>query len=91
MDYFDLSQKGDGDLNKVLTDIKSPFLVVSFSSDWLFPKSHSKELVKALRNNNIDVTYCNIESAYGHDAFLLEIATLGQLVSGFLESRSRKE
>jgi homoserine O-acetyltransferase len=91
MDYFDLSQKGDGDLSKSLAGLKSPFLVVSFSSDWLFPKSHSKELVKALRNNNIDVSYCNIESAYGHDAFLLEIETLGQLVSGFLASRSIKE
>ena len=87
MDYFDLSQKGDGDLKKSFDNVVSPFLVVSFSSDWLFPTSHSEELVKALRNNNIDVTYCNIESAYGHDAFLLEIEALGNLVSGFLASR----
>ncbi len=88
MDYYDLSKKGDGDLNKSLEKVTSPFLVVSFSSDWLFPKSHSKELVKALRNNNIDATYCDIESSYGHDAFLLEIDTLGKLISGFLASRT---
>jgi len=91
MDYYDIAQKGDGDLNQAFTDVTSPFLIISFSSDWLFPKSHSKELVKALRNNNIDVTYCDIESSYGHDAFLLEIETLEKLVSGFLGSRTRKE
>lgn len=87
MDYYDISKKGDGDLKAAFTNVTSPFLVVSFSSDWLFPKSHSRELVKALRNNNIDVTYCDIDSSYGHDAFLLEIDTLGNLVSSFLESR----
>lgn len=88
MDYYDISKKGDGDLNAAFKEVKSPFLIVSFSSDWLFPKSHSKELVKAIRNNNIDVTYCDIESSYGHDAFLLEVETLGNLVSSFLESRT---
>ena len=89
MDYFDLAEKAGGDLNKVLENVESPFLVVAFSSDWLFPSSHSEKLVKALRNNNTDVTYCNIQSVYGHDAFLLEIDELGKLVSGFLESRSK--
>ena len=90
MDYFDLSRKADGDLNKAVAHISSPFLVVSFSSDWLFPSNHSRELVRALRNNNIDVSYCDIESAYGHDAFLLETETLGKLISGFLKSRTRE-
>lgn len=90
MDYFDLSSKGNGDLNKALEKVKSTFLVVSFSSDWLFPTSHSKELVKALRNNNVDVSYCNIESGYGHDAFLLETETLGKLITGFLSSSLKK-
>ena len=90
MDYFDLSRKADGDLNGAVAHLSSPFLVVSFSSDWLFPSNHSRELVRALRNNNIDVSYCDIESAYGHDAFLLETETLGKLISGFLGSRYRE-
>ena len=61
-------------------------MVISFSSDWLFPPAQSKELVKALLDNDIDTTYCNIESSYGHDAFLLEEATLGKMLSGFLNN-----
>ena len=87
MDYFDLSSAGGDDLSAAFADTKASFLVVSFSSDWLFPPERSKEIVKALRNNNIEVSYCDIESAYGHDAFLLEMETLGKLVSGFLASR----
>jgi len=87
MDYFDLSQKGDGNLSEALKEADAKFMVISFSSDWLFPPHASQEIVKALRNNNKEVTYCNIESAYGHDAFLLETETLGKLISGFLGSR----
>lgn len=90
MDYFDLSNKGDGDLSKALSEVKSTFLVVSFSSDWLFPSEASREIVKALRNNNVEVSYCDIKSEYGHDAFLLESETLGKLISGFLASESAK-
>ena len=46
--------------------------------------------MKALRNNNIEVSYCNIESEFGHDAFLLETETLGELINGFLKSRSKE-
>ena len=87
MDYFDLSGEGAGGLKEAFERVTSPFLVVSFSSDWLFPPERSKEIVRALRSNNTEVTYCDIESAYGHDAFLLEAETLGSLVSGFLSSR----
>jgi homoserine O-acetyltransferase len=85
MDYFDLS--AGGDLRDAFARTESPFLVVSFSSDWLFPPKSSREIVKALRNNNIDVTYCDVESAYGHDAFLLETETLGALMADYLEAR----
>jgi homoserine O-acetyltransferase len=90
MDYFDLSQSGGGNLTEAMKNVKSKFLVVSFSSDWLFPPSASREIVKALRNNNIEVTYCNIESEFGHDAFLLETETLGKLIHGFLKSRIKE-
>ncbi len=84
MDYFDLAQPS-GDLRKELARAKAAFLVVSFSSDWLFPSYMSKEIVSALRRNNKDVCYAEIQSDYGHDAFLLEVDTLGRLVVNFLE------
>ena len=87
MDYFDLSSVGGGDLGAALANTNASFLVVSFSSDWLFPPARSKEIVRALRSNNVEVSYCDIKSAYGHDAFLLEMETLGRLVSGFLASQ----
>ena len=64
--------------------VKCPFLVVSFSSDWLFPEYQSRTLTEILLENGNDVTFCNIQSGYGHDAFLLEYETLGKLMSGFL-------
>ena len=84
IDYFDISHKANGDLTAALQDTKCPFLVVSFSSDWLFPAYQSRELVKALLKNGTPVSYCNIESSYGHDAFLLETDALGNLIRNFL-------
>ncbi|MEN6521783.1 MAG: homoserine O-acetyltransferase [Armatimonadota bacterium] len=83
-DYFDLAQPS-GDLRRELSRVKAAVLVVSFSSDWLFPSYMSKELVSALRKNNVDVSYAEVQSDYGHDAFLLEADTLGRLVANFLE------
>ncbi len=87
MDYFDLSDNGDGNLEKSLVNTNCPFMLLSFTSDWLFTAEESMKIVKALRANNIDVTYCNIESNYGHDAFLLEVAVLKSLISDFLTNR----
>jgi homoserine O-acetyltransferase len=87
MDYFDISAKAGGDMSKALENIKCPFLVVSFSSDWLFPTSQSVEIVKALLKNQNEVSFCEIESSYGHDAFLLEVDTLGQMIADFLKNR----
>jgi homoserine O-acetyltransferase len=84
IDYFDLSDCADGDLAGALKPVATPFLIVSFSSDWLFPAYQSKELVRALLDNGNDVTYCNIQSSYGHDAFLLETEALGSLISSYL-------
>jgi len=84
MDYFDLSQPS-GDPRTGLAPVKAAFLVISFSSDWLFPSYMSKEIVSALRRNNVDVSYAEIQSDYGHDAFLLEVDTLSRLITNFLE------
>ena len=85
LDYFDLAN-GHGSLAKAFersADIK--YLVVSFTSDWLYPAYHSKDLVSALTAAGADVTYCNLQSTWGHDAFLLEVDTMTQLVSDFLD------
>ncbi|MDO8684205.1 MAG: homoserine O-acetyltransferase [Armatimonadota bacterium] len=84
MDYFDLRQPS-GSLRKELSVAKAKFLVISYSSDWLFPSYQSKEIVTALRRNNIDVSYAEIQTAYGHDAFLLESDAQTQLIKSFLE------
>ena len=90
MDYFDLSSKDDGNLELTLSAVKANFLVISFSSDWLFSPKDSKKIISALRHNNRDVVYCNIQSNYGHDAFLLEAETLTSLISDFLKCRYKE-
>jgi homoserine O-acetyltransferase/O-succinyltransferase len=83
IDYFDLAN-GHGFLSMAFREVPARFLVISFSSDWLYPSYQSKEIVKALKANGIDVSYCEVPSAYGHDAFLLEEEAQTQLVRGFL-------
>ena len=86
MDYFNLSSEfGEKeDLAAVLDRALAKFLIVSFSSDWLFPPYQSVEIVKALQKCRREVTYCEIKSDYGHDAFLLEDDALGSIVRNFL-------
>lgn len=83
IDYFDLAG-GTGFLAKALREVSARFLVISFSSDWLYPPYQSKEIVKALKANGADVSYCEIPSSYGHDAFLLEEEAQTHLIKGFL-------
>jgi homoserine O-acetyltransferase len=84
-DYFDL-QKDYGSLTEAFANVKSRFLVVSFSSDWLFTPAQSKAMVEALAANRRDVSYCCIASPYGHDAFLLEPEVLGRFICCFLQA-----
>lgn len=84
MDYFDLSSLGDGSLTKAMERVTARFLVLSFSSDWLFTTSQSKEIVRALRLNGLDVSFMEIESPYGHDAFLKEADEITKLIKGFM-------
>jgi len=84
MDYFDLSD-GQGSLAAAfLNSAKITYLVVSFTSDWLYPTYHSKELVSALTAVGADVSFCNLQSTWGHDAFLLEVETMTSLISNFV-------
>jgi len=85
MDYFDLST-GSADLASALSSVRSRALLWSFSSDWLFPTYQSREIVDALLAGGIEVSFAQIESPYGHDAFLLEPEAQGALVAPFLAS-----
>ena len=91
MDYFDLTAPTGALAASFLkaTDLK--YLVVSFTSDWLYPTYHSKELVKVLHTVGADVTYLDIESTWGHDAFLLEVDTMTKLLGSFLERLVHEE
>ena len=87
-DYFDLG-KDYGSLEKAFAKTSCRFLVISFASDWLFAPAQSKAMVDALIANSKDVSFCDIASPYGHDAFLLEPETLGAFISGFLSATHR--
>ena len=89
IDYFDLSQ-GLSSFAEAFRKVKSRFLVVSYSSDWLYPPAESEEIVRALLQNGMDATYVEIQSNYGHDAFLLEAERLAGLTRDFL-ARVEKE
>jgi homoserine O-acetyltransferase/O-succinyltransferase len=83
MDYFDLV-RSYGPLKEAFARAAARFLFVSYSSDWLFPTEQSKEMVQALLSNGKDVSFIDIESPYGHDAFLLEEEKLTRIITGFL-------
>ncbi|MCS6953817.1 MAG: homoserine O-acetyltransferase [Bryobacterales bacterium] len=83
MDYFDLTN-GSASLASVLEKTQARFLVISFTSDWLYPSYQSLEIVNALRSRNRDVAYCELNSNYGHDAFLVEVGEQTEIVRGFL-------
>jgi homoserine O-acetyltransferase len=87
-DYFDL-KKDFGSLEKAFAETKSRFLVISFASDWLFTPAQSEAIVDALAAVGKDVSYCDIASPYGHDAFLLEPDVLGKYICCFLQATHR--
>jgi homoserine O-acetyltransferase len=82
IDYFDLS---DGKLIPKDLTLKTRFLVISFKSDWLYPSYQSQEIVRQLKIKQADVTYCEVSSTYGHDAFLLEVEEQTMLIKPFLD------
>ncbi len=88
MDYFDLGA-GYPTLAASLERAAARFLVISFTSDWLYPSYQSLEIVNALRSRNRDVAYCELPSNYGHDAFLVDVAEQSDLIRGFLASTFR--
>ena len=88
LDYFDLTRQ-HGSLVKAFRDVRARFLVLAFSSDWLHPPYQLKEIVGALRATHKHVSYYEVASHYGHDAFLLEREKMEGVVSAFLASGAR--
>jgi homoserine O-acetyltransferase len=72
LDYFDPALAHGGDLGRAFAAATAKFLIISFTTDWRFPPSRSRELVKALVDNRRDVSYAEINAPHGHDAFLLD-------------------
>ena len=86
-DYFDLTRQGDqGSAVDAFSRALARFLVISFTSDWLYPTYQSRDMVKAMKKNGLDVSFCEVEAEWGHDAFLLSNERLSNLISGFIDS-----
>ncbi|MHA1894527.1 MAG: homoserine O-acetyltransferase MetX [Candidatus Helarchaeota archaeon] len=92
IDYFDLTNRSGG-LSKAFKGIASKFLVLSFTSDWLYPSYQSKKIVSALKANQVEVSFCEIESNYGYDAFLLPSSTglYEKMVKNFLKTSMEQD
>lgn len=88
VDLYDTAQK-HGSLEEAFKKTNAKFLIMSFTSDWLFPTKQSKEIVNALMKAKKDVSFCEIESPCGHDAFLLEFETQTKIVKSFLSKVKR--
>jgi len=85
LDYFDPATRTGGDLARALASATCRFLVVSFTTDWRFPASRSREIVKALVRERRDVSYAEIAAPHGHDAFLLDNPQYHAVVRAWFE------
>jgi homoserine O-acetyltransferase/O-succinyltransferase len=85
LDYFDPAAAHGDDLSAALSPARARFLVVSFTSDWRFSPGRSREIVKALLDNRLDVSYAEIDAPHGHDAFLLDDARYHALVRAYFD------
>ena len=86
IDYFDLLKEKT--IHEVFGGLTAKVLVIAFKSDWLYPAYQSQEIVRACKSAGVDATYCEINSTYGHDAFLLEVEEETYLIKHFLKKVS---
>ena len=86
LDYFDPALEYGGDLTRALARAKAAFLVVSFTSDWRFSPARSREIVKALVDNRLNVSYAEIDAPHGHDAFLMDDLRYHRLIRAYLDN-----
>jgi homoserine O-acetyltransferase len=89
LDYFDPARAFGGDLSKALQRATCKFLLVSFTTDWRFSPKRSREIVKALLENQRDVSYAEIDAPHGHDAFLLDDPRYMGIVRSYFDSISQ--
>lgn len=89
MDYFDIAADHGGNLAAAFQGTSTRFCVMSFTSDWLFPTSESIALVRALNAAGANVSFVEIESDKGHDAFLLDEPEMFATLDGFLRAAAR--
>ena len=87
LSYFDL-EKQFGSLKEAFKSIQASMLFISISSDWLYPTDQTKQMVAACMNLNKHVSFCEVNSDYGHDAFLIENEKFDRLMSSFLGNLS---
>ena len=85
LDYFDPAASSGSDLSAVLEKVSADFFVISFTSDWRFSPQRSHEIVKALHDNDLNVSYAEIESHHGHDAFLLALPQYLSVFSAYMD------
>ena len=90
MDYFDLAAENGDVLANAFRGTRTRFCVVSFTSDWLYPTRESREIVQALNAVAANVSFVEIESNAGHDAFLLDEPEFFATIRGFIESCAAK-
>jgi homoserine O-acetyltransferase len=83
LDYFDPARQFGGDLAAAMAKSLAKFLIVSFTTDWRFSPARSREIVKALVDNQHDVSYAEIDAPHGHDAFLLDDPRYHDLVRAY--------
>jgi len=89
MDYFDLAEENGGNLANAFKDTPVRFCLISFASDWLFPTAESREIVHALNANAAKVSFVEVDSDKGHDAFLLEEPEFHDTLKGFLDGAAQ--
>ena len=89
MDYFDLAADYGGSLANAFKDSRTRFCVVSFTSDWLFPTRDSRAIVRALNAGGASVSFVEIETDRGHDAFLLDVPDFVDTTRGFIDAAAR--
>ena len=87
LDYFDPAAGFDGNLSAALKQATAKFLLISFTTDWRFAPARSREIVKALLDNQCDVSYAEIDAPHGHDAFLLDDARYMGVVRSYFQSK----
>ena len=86
LDYFDPAHHVDGKLSVALAPAKAQFLVISFTSDWRFAPQRSREILKALLDNKLKVSYAEIKAAHGHDAFLMDDDYYHNIVRAYMHN-----